>query len=112
MNRRRPEFQGIDLAAWPTVAHTEFDHEARRTFETRMQGAGRSVQYNRRAWHHILNERDTCARNEAPSAVKLSVKSFAVSILDGKWRIFMIPSATSRTRTGNGCNVARAEVGI
>lgn len=37
MNRRRPEFQAIDLATWPTVAYTEFDHEARRTFEARMQ---------------------------------------------------------------------------
>lgn len=37
MNRRRPEFQAIDLAAWPTVAYTEFDHEARCAFEARMQ---------------------------------------------------------------------------
>jgi hypothetical protein len=37
MNRRRPEFQAIDLATWPTVAYTEFDHETRRTFEARMQ---------------------------------------------------------------------------
>ncbi|WP_408416950.1 hypothetical protein [Paraburkholderia strydomiana] len=41
MNRRRPEFQAIDLATWPTVAYTEFDHEARRTFEARMQALGR-----------------------------------------------------------------------
>jgi len=71
--------------------------------------ACRSVQYNQRTWHHILNGEDTCAGNEAPSAVKLSVKSFNVSDLNGTWRVFMIPSDTSRTRTGNGCNVARAE---
>lgn len=37
MIRRKPEFQTLDLATWPTVAYTEFDHEARRTFEARMQ---------------------------------------------------------------------------
>jgi len=37
MNRRKPEFQALDLATWPTVAYTEFEHEARRTFEARMQ---------------------------------------------------------------------------
>ncbi|WP_408181186.1 hypothetical protein [Paraburkholderia dipogonis] len=37
MNRRRLEFQAIDLATWPTVAYTEFEHEERRTFEARMQ---------------------------------------------------------------------------
>ena len=37
MNRRKPEFQALDLATWPTVAYPEFEHEARRTFEARMQ---------------------------------------------------------------------------
>ncbi|PMS34975.1 integrase-like protein [Trinickia symbiotica] len=35
MNRRRPEFQAIDVNAWPTVAQTELNDAARRTFETR-----------------------------------------------------------------------------
>lgn len=37
MNRRKPELQGIDVAAWPTVARTEFDDDTRRVFEARMQ---------------------------------------------------------------------------
>jgi transposase InsO family protein len=37
MSRRKPEFQAIDVATWPAVAYTEFDHEARRAFEARMQ---------------------------------------------------------------------------
>jgi putative transposase len=37
MNRRRPELQAIDIAAWPTVAYTEFDHETRRAFDARVQ---------------------------------------------------------------------------
>ena len=37
MSRRKPEFQAIDVASWPAVAYTEFDHEARRAFEVRMQ---------------------------------------------------------------------------
>ncbi|TAM16921.1 MAG: integrase [Pandoraea sp.] len=37
MNRRKPEFQAIDVATWPTVAYTEFDHGTQRTFEARMQ---------------------------------------------------------------------------
>jgi len=37
MSRRKPEFQAIDVATWPAVAYIEFDHEARRAFEVRMQ---------------------------------------------------------------------------
>ena len=37
MSRRKPEFQAIDVATWPAVAYTEFDAEARRAFEARMQ---------------------------------------------------------------------------
>jgi len=33
MNRRKPEFQSIDISAWPTVAYTEFDEASRRAFE-------------------------------------------------------------------------------
>jgi putative transposase len=36
MNRRKPEFQSIDLTRWPTVAHTEFDPEAKSVFQARM----------------------------------------------------------------------------
>ena len=35
MSRRKPELQAIDVNAWPTVAYTELDEAARRTFETR-----------------------------------------------------------------------------
>jgi putative transposase len=37
VSRRRPEFQAIDVAAWPTVAHTELAEPARQVFEARMQ---------------------------------------------------------------------------
>ncbi|MGF6778655.1 hypothetical protein P3T21_003874 [Paraburkholderia sp. GAS334] len=37
MSRRKPELQAIDLATWPAVAYTDFDHEAQRAFEARMQ---------------------------------------------------------------------------
>jgi putative transposase len=37
MSRRRPEFQAIDVAAWPTVAHTELGEPVRKVFEGRMQ---------------------------------------------------------------------------
>jgi hypothetical protein len=48
MIRRKPEFQAIDVSAWPTVAYTELDEATRRTFETRRQAvvryaAGESV---------------------------------------------------------------------
>lgn len=48
MNRRRPEFQTIDVSAWPTVASMELDEAARRDFEMRRQAvmrfaAGESV---------------------------------------------------------------------
>lgn len=48
MSRRKPELQAIDVNAWPTVACTELDEAARRTFETRRQAvlryaAGESV---------------------------------------------------------------------
>ncbi|MEX3973795.1 helix-turn-helix domain-containing protein [Paraburkholderia caribensis] len=48
MNRRRPDFQTIDVSAWPTVAITDFDEAARRDFEMRRQAvmrfaAGESV---------------------------------------------------------------------
>jgi transposase InsO family protein len=43
MNRRKSEFQAIDVNAWPTVAHTEFDETARRAFETRRQAVLRYI---------------------------------------------------------------------
>lgn len=49
MNRRKSEYQSIDLAQWPTVAHTEFDPEAQSAFQARMlavqqYGNGRAVE--------------------------------------------------------------------
>lgn len=41
MNRRRPEFQTIDISAWPIVACTELDEAARRDFEMRRQAVVR-----------------------------------------------------------------------
>ncbi|WP_112188854.1 DDE-type integrase/transposase/recombinase [Ralstonia sp. GX3-BWBA] len=41
MNRRKPEFQSIDMSAWPTVAYTEFDEVARRAFERHRQALER-----------------------------------------------------------------------
>lgn len=41
MTRRKPEFQSIDITAWPTVAHTELDGPARQTFQVRMQAVMR-----------------------------------------------------------------------
>ncbi|BCQ58025.1 hypothetical protein [Burkholderia gladioli] len=48
MNRRRPEFQSIDVGTWPTVASAELDDAARRDFEARRHAvvrfaAGESV---------------------------------------------------------------------
>jgi putative transposase len=43
MNRRKPEFQSIDLSAWPSVAYTEFDESARRAFEKHRQALERYV---------------------------------------------------------------------
>jgi putative transposase len=43
MNRRKPDLQAIDVSAWPTVAYTEFDEGARRTFEIRRQAVMRFV---------------------------------------------------------------------
>lgn len=43
MNRRKPEFQSIDMSAWPTVAYTEFDEVARRAFERHRQALERYV---------------------------------------------------------------------
>ncbi|MCP3710114.1 helix-turn-helix domain-containing protein [Paraburkholderia sp. CNPSo 3274] len=43
MNRRKPELQAIDANAWPTVAHTELDEPARRTFETRRHAVLRYI---------------------------------------------------------------------
>jgi hypothetical protein len=48
MNRRRSEFQTIDVSAWPTVASAELDEAHRRDFEARRQAvvrfaAGESV---------------------------------------------------------------------
>ncbi|MDH6147224.1 hypothetical protein OKW46_001146 [Paraburkholderia sp. WSM4179] len=37
MSRRKPELQTIDVAAWPTVAHTELDEPVRPKFEARRQ---------------------------------------------------------------------------
>ncbi|CAB3734202.1 helix-turn-helix domain-containing protein [Paraburkholderia rhynchosiae] len=38
MSRRKPDFQGLDVTAWPSVAYTEFDgEEERRAFQVRMQ---------------------------------------------------------------------------
>ncbi|WP_438397099.1 integrase [Caballeronia sp. DA-9] len=37
MNRRKPEFEALDVTLWPTVAYTEFDETERRVFRTRMQ---------------------------------------------------------------------------
>ncbi|MDR6495672.1 hypothetical protein J2797_005596 [Paraburkholderia terricola] len=41
MNRRRPEFQTIDVSAWPTVASSEVDEAARRDLEIRSQAVVR-----------------------------------------------------------------------
>jgi transposase InsO family protein len=42
MSRRKPDFQGLDVAAWPSVAYTEFDsEEERRAFQMRMQAVER-----------------------------------------------------------------------
>ena len=41
MNRRRPEFQAIDVGTWPTVAFTELDEGMRRTFERRQEAVVR-----------------------------------------------------------------------
>jgi len=43
MNRRKPEFQAIDLSAWPSVAYTEFGESARRAFERHRQALERYV---------------------------------------------------------------------
>jgi putative transposase len=48
MNHWKQELQAIDVSAWPTVAHTEFDEATRRAFEQRRQAvvrysAGESV---------------------------------------------------------------------
>jgi hypothetical protein len=48
MNRRRPQFQTIDLGAWPAVASAELDEGEWRDFEARQQAvvrfaAGESV---------------------------------------------------------------------
>lgn len=41
MSRRKPEFQSIDVTAWPTVAHTELEQPVRQAFEVRMQAVTR-----------------------------------------------------------------------
>ncbi|MFM0573114.1 hypothetical protein PQQ88_33250 [Paraburkholderia caledonica] len=41
MNRRRPDFQAIDVGSWPTVASAELDEAARRDFEARRQAVVR-----------------------------------------------------------------------
>jgi transposase InsO family protein len=37
VNRRKPEFQALDVTLWPTVAYTEFGEEERRVFQAGMQ---------------------------------------------------------------------------
>jgi hypothetical protein len=41
MNRRRTDFQALDVAAWPSVAYTEFGDEDRHAFQLRMNAVER-----------------------------------------------------------------------
>jgi putative transposase len=41
MNRRRTDFQALDVAAWPGVAYTEFGDEERRAFQRRVNAVER-----------------------------------------------------------------------
>jgi transposase InsO family protein len=41
MSRRRPEFQSLDLASWPTVAWTDLDTKARKIIRMRMHAIER-----------------------------------------------------------------------
>jgi putative transposase len=41
MNRRRTDFQALDVAAWPGIAYTEFGDEDRRAFQVRVNAVER-----------------------------------------------------------------------
>jgi hypothetical protein len=41
MNRRKPDFQELDVTAWPDVAYTELDKEEAHAFQVRMQAIER-----------------------------------------------------------------------
>jgi putative transposase len=44
MNRRRTDFQALDVDAWPSVAYTEFGDKDRRAFQLRVNAVERYAQ--------------------------------------------------------------------
>ena len=85
MSRRKLELQSIDVSAWPTVAFTELDDVARRTFETRQQAvlrytAGESIKaierstgINRRQLYRLLERAQTSHPDGRPFGFRVMI---------------------------------------